>query len=252
MGRLYRVGEFAALTGVSIRTLHHYDEVGLLRPSAHSEAGYRLYSEEDLLCLQQVLTLRYLGFSLKQIATLVAQPDFDLVASMWRQRMALRERISELERIAGLLGELVDRRLASGEWDWNLVVQTSATVQQGLEQKGASDVQNYITPELMKQFEELGQKVTPEERQALENAWLTLLAEVRASRDLDPASPEAQALVVRWDQLYERTAGYYREYPELWQAIGKNYQAGVYANQEGAPQAEDFAFIQRVKAAPQG
>ena len=80
--------------------------------------------------------------------------------------------------------------------------------------------------------------------QALENDWLTLLAEVRASRDLDPASPEAQALVTRWDQLYERTAGYYREYPELWQAIGKNYEAGVYANQEGAPQADDFAFIE--------
>src|SRR5918992_700675 len=121
MGRLYRVGELAEVTGVSIRTLHHYDQIGLLRPSDHSEGGYRLYSEEDLLRLQQVLTLRYLGFSLKQIRELLDRPDFDLVASMRIQSGALRDRISELERIEAALGELVDRRLATGHWAWDLV-----------------------------------------------------------------------------------------------------------------------------------
>src|ERR671932_453186 len=145
MERLYRVGEFAERTGVSIRTLHHYDQIGLL---------------------QQVLTLRYLGFSLKQIAELLAAPDFNLVASMWRQRLALRERISTLERIVEALGELVDRRLASGDWDWERLAQASAAVQEGLEQKGAPDVQNYITPELQKQFEKLGRQVPAAEREA--------------------------------------------------------------------------------------
>ena len=67
----YRVAQFAALTGVSIRTLHHYDSIGLLSPTDRSEAGHRLYSAEDLLTLQQILTLRYLGFELRQIGELL-------------------------------------------------------------------------------------------------------------------------------------------------------------------------------------
>ena len=61
MGRYYRVGEVATLTRVSVRTLHHYDRIGLLRPALHSAGGYRMYGESELLRLQQILTLRYLG-----------------------------------------------------------------------------------------------------------------------------------------------------------------------------------------------
>ena len=67
MDHFYKVGTFAELTGVSIRTLHHYDRLGLLRPSARSEAGYRFYASRDLLRLQQIVTLRSLGFSLSSI-----------------------------------------------------------------------------------------------------------------------------------------------------------------------------------------
>src|SRR4051794_34061760 len=95
MERLYRVGEVATLTRVSVRTLHHYDQIGLLRPSGYSEGGHRLYSQHDLLCLQQILTLRYLGFSLRQIKDVLEQPDFDLAASILVQRGVLRERIAE-------------------------------------------------------------------------------------------------------------------------------------------------------------
>ena len=78
MGRYYRVGEVARLTRVSVRTLHHYDRIGLLHPARHSAGGYRLYGESELLRLQQILTLRYLGFPLKQIGELLDRADFDL------------------------------------------------------------------------------------------------------------------------------------------------------------------------------
>src|SRR5262245_29072630 len=165
VARLYRVGEFAAMTGVSIRTLHHYDRIGLLNPSAHTESGYRLYSERDLLGLQQILTLRYLGFPLQQIGELLGRPDFDLLASMRIQRTAFRDRSSELERIEAALGELVEHRLAAGAWAWDLVVRASAAVQEGLEPKG-EQMDRYYTPEQMKQFEELGQKFPAAEREA--------------------------------------------------------------------------------------
>ena len=185
MDRLYRVGEFAALTGVSIRTLHHYDQLGLLHPAAHSEAGYRFYSEEDLLCLQQILTLRYLGFSLKQIGTLLRRPDFDLVASMKIQRGVLGDRIAELERIQAALGNLLDRRQATGRWAWELVVKASQTVQDGLAQKG-DRMASHFTPEQMQQFEELGKQVPVAEREALERRWTDLMAEVRGEHAPGP------------------------------------------------------------------
>ena len=251
MERMYRVGEFAALTRVSVRTLHHYDRFGLLRPTAYSEGSHRLYSEGDLLRLQQVLTLRYLGFSLKQIGELLSRPDFDLVASMRIQRLALRDRMAELERIEAALGQLVERRLATGHWDWELAVAASASVQDGLGQK-EDKMHEYYTPEQMKQFEELRTQVPTAEREAIEQGWTALLAEVRANRDLDPASPEARVLADRWEQLTEATARGFETTPELWKAIGENYRQGRFANDERAPKAEDFAFIARVNQARGG
>src|SRR5919112_3422498 len=105
MGRYYRVGEVTTLTRVSVRTLHHYDRIGLLRPARHSAGGYRLYGEAELLRLQQILTLRYLGFPLKRIGDLLDRDDFNLVASLRVQRQALRDRIVELDCISAAIGE---------------------------------------------------------------------------------------------------------------------------------------------------
>ncbi len=247
MGRRYRVGEFASLTGVSVRTLHHYDQIGLLRPSAYSEGGYRLYSEDELLRLQQILTLRYLGFQLASIGALLERPDFQVLASLRVQQRAVRDRISELQGVDAALQALVDRRMASGEWDWDLVAEASAAVQGSL-QRGEI-MESYYTPEQMKQFEELRQQTPPEEIQAVQEGWTALLRDVRANLDLDPASSEAQALADRWDKLTEAVVEGFRSKPELLNAIGEKYQQGAFRDVEGAPHAEDFAFITRVKEA---
>ena len=149
MGRYYRVGEVAALTQVSVRTLHHYDRIGLLRPALHSAGGYRMYGESELLRLQQILTLRYLGFPLKRIGDLLDRADFDLVASLRVQGQALHDRIAELERISAAIGELVDQRLATGEWSWQLVIEASQAVGAGLT-RGEEMMDAYYTPEQMK------------------------------------------------------------------------------------------------------
>jgi MerR family transcriptional regulator, thiopeptide resistance regulator len=251
MRRRYRVGEFAALSGVSIRTLHHYDRIGLLRPAGRSEAGYRFYEEADLLRLQQILTLRYLGFSLGQIRDLLARPDFDLVASLRIQRAALRDRIAELERIEAGLAELLERRLASGRWDWALVASAAASLHESLNRRGAK-MHEYYTPEQMQQLVELRAQVPAEEIQAIEQGWTALLADVRANRGLDPSSPEAQELADRWDRLTRATIDGYRGNQELLGAIAENYRQGRFTEVESAPQPEDFAFIERVKEARQG
>jgi DNA-binding transcriptional MerR regulator len=248
MGRNYQVGEVAALTRVSVRTLHHYDRIGLLRPAAHSAGGYRLYGDADLLRLQQILTLRYLGFPLKRIGELLDRPDFDLVASLHVQRQVLQERSAELDRLSAAIDALLDRRAATGEWSWELAIDASRAASAGL-MRNEQEMMAHFTPEQMQQFEAVGKAVGPEEIAAIEQGWTELLREIRANSDLDPASAEAQALGARADALKERTMRGYQQFPELVEAIRANYARGAFEGQQQALQAADQAFLDRVKAA---
>ncbi len=110
-------------------------------------------------------------------------------------------------------------------------------------------METYYTPEQMRQWEELRQEVPAEEVRAIEDGWTALLADVRANRHLDPADPRAQALVDRWDALLETTHRGFRGREELWQAVGEAYRQGRFEGFDRAPQAEDFAFIARARAA---
>lgn len=96
------VGEISRLTGVTVRTLHHYDQVGLLVPAGRSTSGYRLYDKADLDRLSRVLGYRELGFGLDEIAGLLAE-DVDLPAQLRRQRQLVGDRIERLRRIAAAL-----------------------------------------------------------------------------------------------------------------------------------------------------
>jgi DNA-binding transcriptional MerR regulator len=249
-GPRYRIGEFAALTGVSIRALHHYDRIGLLAPSARSETGYRLYAQRDLLRLQQVLTLRYLGFPLGAIKDLLARPDFELETSMRIQSIALRDRISALERIDHELTALLEHRVTTGEWDWELATRVSAATQAGLHGKEHQMDTYYSAEELDKRVREVGKDVPAEEIRAVESAWAALLAELHAVRDtIDPASDQARELADRWKALTERTMRGFQSDPKIGASIAENYRRNAYAEVEGAPKPEDFAFIKRVNEA---
>jgi MerR family transcriptional regulator, thiopeptide resistance regulator len=96
----FTVGALAKLTGVTVRTLHHYDEIGLVRPSARSGAGYRLYDDGDVLRLQQVLLHRELGLPLEQIAAVLDAPGFARVDALRAQRAAL---VEKRDRLDGML-----------------------------------------------------------------------------------------------------------------------------------------------------
>src|SRR5215208_8294747 len=92
----YTVGRVAELSGVTIRTLHHYDEIGLLSPGGRSAAGYRIYEDTDIERLQRILFYRQLGFALEEIATIVDDPHTDALGHLRRQRGLLTERIGRL------------------------------------------------------------------------------------------------------------------------------------------------------------
>lgn len=98
--RTLTVGSLAKLTGVTVRTLHHYDEIGLLRPSGRSEAGYRRYTEPDVERLQRILFYRELEFGLDQIGDALADPAADSLVHLRRQHALLEERIERLRRLS--------------------------------------------------------------------------------------------------------------------------------------------------------
>ena len=99
----YSVGQVAGLAGVTIRTLHHYDKIGLLSPSGRSAAGYRIYEEADLERLQQILFYRELEFALEEIATIVDDQHTDAVGHLRRQRGLLTERIERLHAMVAAI-----------------------------------------------------------------------------------------------------------------------------------------------------
>ena len=90
--RTYRVAKVAAIAGVTVRTLHHYDAIDLLKPSARSQAGYRLYTDGDLLRLQQILIQRELGLPLEQVRRVLDDPAFNLHEALLAQKAALETR----------------------------------------------------------------------------------------------------------------------------------------------------------------
>ena len=117
--RLYRASEFAALTGVTVRTLHHYDRAGLLRPSARTGAGYRLYGAGEFARLQQILTLKFIGLPLEEIKRLLARRALDLGETLRLQRAALSEKRRQLDMALRAVEEAERVAGGGGEPDWD-------------------------------------------------------------------------------------------------------------------------------------
>ena len=103
------VSQVAGVAGVSVRALHHYDEIGLLRPSGRSSAGYRLYSDADLARLQQVLFFRALELPLEEIARIMNDPDYDVGAALRVQRQMLGEKAVRLQALVDAIDAAIVR-----------------------------------------------------------------------------------------------------------------------------------------------
>lgn len=97
--KLYKVNELAEVSGVSIRTLHYYDEIGLLQPEFRSPNNYRQYGEESLVKLQQILFFRELGFNLNDIKTFITRPDFNIIEALQSQRTLLQKKADRLQQL---------------------------------------------------------------------------------------------------------------------------------------------------------
>ena len=231
--RKYHVGAFARAAGVSIRALHHYDRLGLVSPAGRDGAGYRYYTARELVTLQQVLTLRYLGFPLARIGELMRSPGFDIEASLRAQRQVLRERVVEIEDVSAALDRMLEAFERTGAWQWSLVADASNEASKALARKGKTMDQ----ATMMERFRELHAQVDHREREEFEQRWTALFAEVEANLHLSVTDPRAVAFADRWDALRKETEAAYttRGFGDLWQAIGEAHREGTLPSNPHAP-----------------
>jgi MerR family transcriptional regulator, thiopeptide resistance regulator len=196
----WKVGELARRTGVSVRALHHYDEIGLLSPSQRSEAGYRLYTEIDVARLQQIRSLRALGFSLEEARDFLKRPEVTPDHVLRLHIAHLKEQIAAQQSLADRL-EQVARRWRSDE-----KVPTEEFLQ-------IIEVTNmigkYYTPEQMEQMKQRREMLGEDHIRQVEAEWPELMAKVQAEMDrgTDPADERVQALARRWKELLEEFTG---------------------------------------------
>jgi MerR family transcriptional regulator, thiopeptide resistance regulator len=196
----WRVGDLAKQTGMSIRTLHYYDEIGLLSPSYHTDAGHRLYAAGDIERLQQIKSLRQLGFTLEEIRECLEDPAFSplhvigLHAARLREQIELQRKLCDrLDAIAGYLR--ADQPVAVEEFI-NII-------------EAIIMYEKYYTPEQLEELRQRREALGEEGMQKAQADWAELMANVRVEmeRGTDPADGRVQQLARQWKELIQAFTG---------------------------------------------
>ena len=195
-----KVGELARRTGLSVRTLHHYDEIGLLSPSRRTPAGHRLYTHGDVARLQEIVSLRQLGFPLDEIKSLLDAPGHEPLRTIEMHADAVREQIDARHRLLDRLDRIAGGLRATG-------AASGAELVDGIEE--LTKFEKYYTKEQLDALAERGAQVGEERIREVEAEWPRLMAEVQAEMDkgTDPRSEVVQALARRWMALVEEFTG---------------------------------------------
>jgi len=241
----YLIREFAQLTRVTVRTLHYYDQIGLLRPSFERANGYRVYTDADLLKLQQIVTLKFMGFSLEEIKRLLESKGYEAVKALKVQSAAVKDEIARLREASRAIDQVLARLEKDGRVPRQKLIKIMEVIRMGEDvKKGWQN--KFFSIKDMAEFAEIGKKYTPEDMVAYQDRWAALIAEVKSKLELDPASPEAQDLGRRWSTLLNEAYG---GHPELKAKIAKAYQSGAVPQEHNMIAPEVWAFIKKVQAA---
>lgn len=182
------IKELATITGVSVRTLHHYDHIDLLKPSIRQGNNYRVYSENDLLKLQQIIAMKYFGFSLTQIKTILAN-DNDLFEQFALQAKLLQEKVESLKSACQTLNSVIDDCSKTKQIPWQKIIEMIEvfTMTQQLENAWVADVLNKEQLKEYAKFEQnLKKQSSPAVKEIFEKNWFHLLSLVNENINEDP------------------------------------------------------------------
>ena len=243
-GRTWKVGELAERTGLTVRALHHYDAMGLLSPSGRTDsahqAGHRLYTAADVARLQQVLSLKQLGFSLEQIREYLARADYD-------PRRVVRMHLERVRGQAAELKRLEDRLAALAEALEKAEIVSADEFLTTIEEM--TMIEKYYTPEQLEQLKQRAGTVSAERIREVEAEWPRLMAQVKAEMDkgTDPSSEVVQQLARRWEGLVNEFTG---GDPGIFQSLKAMWETEpTIHGMDTGPVREMRAYIDRALAA---
>jgi MerR family transcriptional regulator, thiopeptide resistance regulator len=192
----YTVRQLARMANVSPRTLHYYDQIGLLRPEKVGENGYRYYGEPDLLRLQQILFYKELDFSLEEIERMLTRPDFDLLRALRGHKTGLEQRANRLQRLIDTVDTTIhylqgdtkmnDNELFEG-WSEEKQPEYEKEIRQRYGDQAMDGVKDWNS-------------YSKEEKARIQAEGGANYQALADSMSKGPASPEAQAAVARWHQ----------------------------------------------------
>jgi DNA-binding transcriptional MerR regulator len=242
---LMKVGDLARRTGLTVRTLHHYDEVGLLHPSRRTGAGYRLYGADDVARLTRILVLRRLGLSLDEVRTWLDDSGLSLARTLDLQIERLRVEIEGSRRLLRKLKAVAALANDAGADDSgdDLGERLIETVEM------MTMYEKHYSAEQLRALEKRAEELGPDRiREVEQTEWPTLIAEVRAAmeRGVDPASEEAAGLAERWMGLVAEFTG---GDPGIARSVAKVWKEEPAPRQATGIDSEMFGWIQKAEAA---
>jgi DNA-binding transcriptional MerR regulator len=217
--KTYTVSQLAKMAGVSVRTIHHYDHIDLLKPSSRTAAGYRIYGEDDLLHLQQILFFKEFDFSLAQIAEIINDPEFDLIEALENHRRRLQERSERLVRLLNTIDKTIHRLEEDNEMGMtDQELYEGFTPEQAEQyQQGARDLYG---PAIVAETEKRIRKMSKAQWTAIKENGAKITRAIAKVADEEPSAPEVQALIAQHHAWIEH---FYPAPADLYRSLGQGY-----------------------------
>jgi len=232
MKAYWKIGELAKRTGVSVRTLHHYDEIGLLSPSHRTGSGHRLYGREEVVRLQQILSLRQMGLSLGDVAGMLANRRTDTQKIIEQHIARLRQQIAAQQDLCARLEAIAARY-------------ESATAEEFIQAIEVMTMfEKYYTKEQLETLRQRAATIGDARIKEVEQEWPKLIADVRAEmqRGTDPKDPRMQTLAKKWKELVEEFTG---GDPGITQSLRNLYAGEPEVAAQQALDGEIFSYVRR-------
>lgn len=206
MTKRYRIAQFAQLSGVTVRTLQYYDRIGLLHPSETTEANYRLYTTADLLKLQQIVTLKWMGFSLSEIKSILSPPGYTLGRSLQMQKTAVDRQIARLQEASAALQQAIDAA-AKHEAD-ALPVETIQTILRGVAEKPRPEwMEKYFDEESWTSMQTRGLQFSQADYATIAEQWRDIYTNFDRNRHHAPDSDILQQIAAQMHDLIQGFTG---------------------------------------------
>lgn len=212
---MYAIGQLSKKTGVTIRTLDYYDEIGLITPSASTEGGHRLYDDDDVMHLEQILSLKYMGFSLQQIRKILKESTSTWAQSLQQQLEMIQQKQKHLEKLERTIQAVLYAVRFEGDVKWPIIFDMIQMFQQDTEPNRYL-FEDYLEPADRQDIKNVDYQMDEKDFQE----WKEIIHAVRANLHEDPGSDIAQQLAKQWlDKVDVMFSGNIELERKMWKAI---------------------------------